>query len=117
MTFMEWLQDTLDFSIIESLVIDDDTPFITAGIGKEDECKAYIILIIIKSQAQLTPEGFSEVMAPWIQNMIKDPNANRLGLEISLRMNCKRKANHHARERTEAKSTTNHAKVHIASAR
>ena len=54
MTFMEWIQDTLDFTIIDSLKIEDDNPFVTPRCGKEDDCKYYIPFIIIQAHLQLT---------------------------------------------------------------
>ena len=113
MTFMEWLQDTLDFTTIDSLVIENDTLFVTPRCGKEAECKDHISFIIRQSKIQLTPESFSEVMAPWIKNIIKDPNTQMICREVIQRLNVKREVENLSGKRTEAKPDTNDATVQL----
>ena len=62
MTFMEWLQDTADYDVIERVYSKEGKPYLVQHKDKQNECNEHALFLIRQAKHQLTTQACATVL-------------------------------------------------------
>ena len=82
MTFMEWLQDTADYNVIDRVYSKGGRPYLVKQEGKQNECKEHALFLLRQAKHQLTTQACATVFDSSILDL-EDINSPQLQVLVN----------------------------------